>query len=267
VSDRGTIVPMTGVGVDMQMDVPRQRLYVANYTQDQVEVFSLASQTFLAPIRVGNRPISMAMVNPSTLVVANSGAENLSIVDLDLMEEVDQIGMGPIPLNANPLFPRSVAASSNAVLFSAIPLPATAGTAPGAGSVWQLSLVTRSAFPRLNLGIGTNNILQGRNLMAAPGDGSSVITVEGNGTLRLYDPIADTFVVSRAAAIAGLRGTASASSDGTFYVIDNSVFNSVLVPQGALAAAAPGAIGPGAQGALAFGVSISGNNVVRVQAA
>src|SRR3954469_6653322 len=99
----------------------------------------------------------MAMINPSTLVVANAGAENLSVVDLDLMAEVDQIGMGPIALNANPLFPRAVAASSNAILFSAIPLAATAGLPPGNGSVWQLSVVTRSAFPRLNLGLGTAN--------------------------------------------------------------------------------------------------------------
>jgi uncharacterized protein (TIGR03437 family) len=267
VSDRGTIVPMTGVGVDMLMDGARQRLYVANYTQDQIEVFSLTNQIFLPPIRVGNRPISMAMVNPSTLVVANSGGENLSVVDLDLMAEVDQIGMGPIALNATPIFPRSIAASANAVLFSAIPLPTTAGLPPGNGSIWQLSLVTHSAFPRLNLGIGVTNVINGRNLMAAPADGSSIAVVEGTGTLRLYDPIADTFAVTRTAAVAGLRGTASVASDGSFFVVDNIVFNSVLVPQGALATAPPGAIGAAAQAAFAFGVVVSGNNVIRVQAA
>jgi uncharacterized protein (TIGR03437 family) len=267
VSDRGTILPMTGVGVDMQMDAARQRLYIANFAQDQIEVFSLTNQTFLPPIRVGNRPISMAMVNPSTLVVANSGAENVSIVDLDLMAEVEQIGMGPIPLNATPLFPRSVAASANAVLFSAIPLPATAGLMPGNGSIWQLSLTTHSAFPRLNLGLGAANVINGRNLLAAPADGSAIVVAEGNGTLRLYDPIADTFAVTRALAVPGLRGTASSTADGSFYVIDNLVFNSVLVSQGALATAPPGAIGGAAQAALAFGTAISGNNVVRVQAA
>src|SRR5207249_11213185 len=95
VSDRGTIIPMNGVGVDMQMDTARQRLYIANYTQDQIEVFSLDSQTFLPPIRVGNRPLSMAMVDPFTLVVANSGAEHLSVVDLYAMQEFDQIRMAP----------------------------------------------------------------------------------------------------------------------------------------------------------------------------
>src|SRR6266446_1467044 len=119
VGDRGTIVPMSGVGVDMQMDAARQRLYVANYTQDQIEVFSLASQTFLSPIRVGNRPLSMAMANPSTLVVANWGSENLSVVDLDSMQEVDEIAMAGLPVNNTPLFPRYIAASANAILFSA----------------------------------------------------------------------------------------------------------------------------------------------------
>jgi uncharacterized protein (TIGR03437 family) len=266
VSDRGTIVPMTGVGVDMQMDTLRQRLYIANYTQNQIEVFSLASQTFLPPIRVGNRPRSMAMLNPSTLAVANSGAENISIVDLDLLAEVEQIGMGPIPLNATPLFPRSIAASSNAVLFSAVPLPA-AGGQPGNGSIWQLSLTTHSAFPRLNLGVGALNIVNGRNMLSAPAEGNAIVVTEGTGTLRLYDPVADTFAVTRTLAVPGLRGTASATADGSFYVIDNLVFNSVLVSQGALATAPPGAFGPAAQAALAFGVSVSGNNVIRVQAA
>jgi uncharacterized protein (TIGR03437 family) len=266
VGDRGAIVPFTGVGVDLQMDSARQRLYIANYTRDQIEVFSLASQSFLPPIRVGNRPLSMAMVNPSTLVVANSGAENISIVDLDAMQEIDQIPMAPVPLNATPLFPRSIAASSNAILFSAVPL-AAAGVGPGVGSVWQLSLVTHSAFPRQNLGTATANSIQGRNLLLAPANGSAIMVVEGNGSLRLYDPIADTFAVMRPLAVPGLRGTASATPDGSFYVVDNSVFNSALGSQGAIAPSPIGLPGGQAQTAFAFGVIAAGNSVIRVQAA
>ena len=269
VADRGTIVPMTGVGVDLQMDSARKRLYIANYTRDQIEVFSLTSQTFLPPIRVGNRPLSMAMVDPNTLVVANSGAENLSIVDLDAMQEVDQIAMGPVPLNATPLFPRSIAASSNAILFSAVPLAAVAGLPLGNGSIWQLSLLTRSAFPRLDLGTGTPNVVQGRNMLLAPADGSTVMVVEGNGNLRLYDPIADTFPVTRTGAVLGLRGTASAAADGSFYVVDNFVFNSVLTSQGTIAGTGGGIVGPpGGAAGLAFGVTAAGiNAAIRVQAA
>ncbi len=276
VSDRGMIVPMTGVGVDLQMDVARQRLYIANYTQDQIEVFSLASQTFLPPIRVGNRPRSMAMVNASTLVVANSGAENLSVVDLDAMQEIDLIPMGPVPLNATPLFPRSIAASSNALLFSAVPLavapPVGPGIPPGggaigSGSIWQLSLLTRSAFPRLNLGIGVANVIQGRNQLLAPADGSAIMIVEGNGSIRLYDPIADTFSVTRVLAVQGFRGTMSAAADGSSYVVDNFVFNSSLGLRGNLAPApVPGVPGAQAQASLAFGVIATDDSAIRVQA-
>lgn len=267
VSDRGTIVPLSGVGVDLQMDAARRRLYIANYTQDQIEVFSLASQTFLPPIRVGNRPLSMAIVNPSTMVVANSGSESLSVVDLDSMQETEQIGMGPIPLNAQPRFPRSVAASANAVLFSAVPQPVAPGIAPGAGNIWQLSLITRGAFPRLDLGTGVANVVQGRNLLVAPSDGGGVMVAEGNGTLRLYDPIADTFVVTRPAAVPGFRGTASATTDGSFYVVDNLVFNAALGFRGSIGPNTTGLPGPAGQAiAAAFGVVTSGNTAIRVQA-
>ncbi len=263
VSQRGTIVPFAGVGVDMQMDAARQRLYIANYTRDQIEVFSLASQTFLPPIRVGNRPLSMTMANPNTLVVANAGGENLSVVDLDAMQEVDQILMGPLALNVlTPVFPHSIAASSNAILFSAVPLPAVQGLPPGNGSVWQLSLLTHSAFPRLNLGAGAANAVPGRNMLTAPGDGSTVVIVGGTGTLVLYDSIADTFPITRTTAVAGLRGTVSAAADGSAYVIDNSVFNSSLTLQGTI-----GPIGGAPAAAAAFGVVISGNNAIRVQGA
>ena len=135
----------------------------------------------------------MAIVNSNTLVVTNSGAENLSVVDLDAMQEVDQISMGPMPINATPVFPHSIAASSNAIMFSAVPLPAAAGLPTGNGSLWQLSLLTHSAFPRLNLGTGVANSVPGRNMLIGAVDGSSIMVVGGTGNLLLYDPIADTF--------------------------------------------------------------------------
>src|SRR5213593_5102158 len=268
VSDRGTIIPLNGFGVDMQMDNARQRLYIANYSLGQIEVFSLASQTFLSPIRVGNRPLSMAMVNPSTLVVANFGSENVWGVDLDAMQEVDQISMGPIPLSTDlPLFPRYIAASSNAILFSVSPLPA-AGVLPTNGQVWQLSLLTRSAFPRLDLGVGSVNAIQGRNVLTAAADGSGILIADAGtnmmATLRVYDPIADTFPILRFAAVSQFRGVAAAGSDGSYYVVENSVFNTVLGSQGALASAA-GLPLPQAASANAFGVAIANNIAVRVQ--
>jgi uncharacterized protein (TIGR03437 family) len=275
VTQRGNVIPINGVAADMQMDAARQRLYIANFTQDQIEVFSLTSQTFLSPIRVGNRPRSMAIVNSSTMVVVNSGAENLSIVDLNAMAEVDQIQMGPLAVNATPNFPRSIAASSNAILFTSSPLPATKGAPPAGGFVWQLSLLTHSAFPRINLGAGTPNnpgTVLGASAMVSAGDGSAIMLVSGNlgavPTLYLYDPIADTFPISRLPAntgiTTGMRQALAAAGDGSVYVVDNTVFNSVLGPQGALVNTA---IGPVGNASLALGNIISGNSVFRIQGA
>jgi uncharacterized protein (TIGR03437 family) len=269
VADRGAIVPLNGVGVDLQVDAPRQRLYIANYTLDQIEVFSLATQTFLPPIRVGNRPTAMALADANTLLVANYGTEAISVVDLEAMQEIEQIPMGPIPLNAQALFPRSIAVSTNAILFSAVPIPNIAGAAPGPGSVWQLSRITHSAFPRQNLGIGTiNATINGRNLLIAPENGSAIVTVEGNGVVRLYDPIADTFTITRTGVFANntLRGTASASAGGNSYVIDNLVFNSVLGLQGSLTPSTLGLPPAQANTLVALGVAAAGDTVFRIQA-
>src|SRR5436309_7560208 len=208
----------------------------------------------------------MVMVNPSTLVVANFGSENFSVVDLDAMQEVDQISMGPIPLSTTiPLFPRYIAASSNAILFSVSPLPA-AGVLPGNGQIWQLSLLTRSAFPRLDLGTVAN--IGGRNALTAAADGSGILIADAGinqtANLRLYDPISDTFPIVRLAAVPQFRGVAAAGSDGSSYVVENAVFNSVLGSQGFLASAAGLPIGQAAS-ANAFGVAVANNLAVRVQ--
>ncbi len=261
VDQRGTIVPLRGLGADMLLDEQRRRLYIADFMNDQIEVFSIPDQRFLPPVRVGNQPRSMAMVGSSTLVVANSGAEAVSVVDLETLQEIDVIPMAPVPLNAAPFFPRSIAVSSNAILFSAGPLTAP-GVAPGNGSIWQLSLATRTAFPRLNLGGTTANVVNGRNSLIAPENGSAIVVLEGNGTLRYYDPLSDSFPITRTGAVAGVRGTASAAADGSYYVFDNLVFNPVLSPRGSMA---PG--GVAGASAVAFGVASAGNDALRIQAA
>lgn len=270
VDQRGTIIPMPGVSVDLQLDELRQRLYIANYIQDQIEVYSLQERRFLLPIRVGNRPLAMALVNPFTLVVANAGSEAISVVDLERMQEINQIQMAPVPLNANPLFPRSIAASSNVILFTVVPLPLTVGAAPAAGSVWQLSLATGISFPRLNLGGNTPNVINGRNVLTAPANGNAIVLAEGNGTVRLFDTVSDTFAITRTAAVIGFRGTVSAAQDGSFYVVDDTIFNSVLALRGSMTPVPIGGGPGGGQQAgqlLSFGATTSGGAAFRVTAA
>lgn len=241
VDQRGSIYPIQGVNslttgtiTDMALDSARDRLYLSNMLLNQIEVFSISAGKFLLPIEVGAQPRSMALVGASLLVVANNAAENISVVDLDAMQEIDRITLGPVPLAAAPQFPASIAASNNAILFSTVPL-AAAGATPGNGSIWQLSLATGTAFPRLNLGVlAPANSVDSRTVLAAPANGSSIVLVSGNGTVRLYDPATDNFPVTRTGAVTGLRGAVSAAPDGSFFVVDNTVFNSALAFQGTI---------------------------------
>ena len=78
----------------------RRELYLSNFAHDKIEVFSLASNAFVASITVGSRPWGIVLwpratsANPAdtlyadTLIVANSGGTNLSIVDLVSRREV-----------------------------------------------------------------------------------------------------------------------------------------------------------------------------------
>ncbi|MCX6637049.1 MAG: hypothetical protein NT090_18495, partial [Acidobacteria bacterium] len=78
--------------VDTVMDSVRQRLYIANSGLNRVEVFDTRANQFLAPIKAGQLPRSLAMTpNGKLLYVANSGGESISIVDLDRGEVTGKV--------------------------------------------------------------------------------------------------------------------------------------------------------------------------------
>ncbi|MGH7544651.1 MAG: YncE family protein, partial [Gemmatimonadota bacterium] len=77
------------VTADLVVDTARQLLFVSNQTFNQVEVFNLATGTLGIPIAVGSEPWGMVIDNSGdTLVVANSGGTNLSLVSLLTLTEV-----------------------------------------------------------------------------------------------------------------------------------------------------------------------------------
>jgi len=73
----------------------RKELYLTNTALDEIEVFSLTSNSFVASVPVGSRPVGIALWPHDTLgtygdtvVVANSGGTNLSVVDMVARREV-----------------------------------------------------------------------------------------------------------------------------------------------------------------------------------
>jgi len=76
------VYPITGGLGSVIYDQPRQRLYISNTDHNQVEIFSLGSQTWLPPVRVGNSPTSLSLSPDGTKLVAlNSTDGTISVID------------------------------------------------------------------------------------------------------------------------------------------------------------------------------------------
>ncbi len=251
----GTIVARAGTFTDILADPARPRVYLLDSLNNQVQIFDTSQQAFLPPIDVGASPRSMALAGSNTLVVANSASENISVVDLNALQQIQLIPLGPFSLIASPLFPNIIAATNNAILFTTIPLAAN-GATPGNASpgVWQVNLASNTAYPRQNLGtlnsVAQANTTDSRAMVVAAGNGSGAIiaTTLNGGTLILYDPSTDTFPLVKTGLFAALRGSASSAPDGSYYVVDNSVYNNTLALIGTIAANPAGTVTQGSTG-------------------
>ena len=90
-------LPQGGQFGDAVMNPNRHELYLTNTLLNQIEVFQIDSGKFAKPIRVGSQPVGIALWprdtlgnNADTVIVANSGGTNLSIVDVKNRVEVQR---------------------------------------------------------------------------------------------------------------------------------------------------------------------------------
>jgi len=87
-------LPLGGRIMDAAVDSTRNEVYLTNIALSRLEVFGLAQDSFVAQIPVGSSPWGIALWPKDTLghyadtvVVANSGGTNLSIVDVAARRE------------------------------------------------------------------------------------------------------------------------------------------------------------------------------------
>jgi uncharacterized protein (TIGR03437 family) len=242
----GTILPVdTGASTtglaDMVTDTARQRLYIANPGKNRIEIFDMKTQQFLTPITVGQLPQSIAFgADASTLYVANSGSEYLSVVDLAKGVVSGKVRLPPIPFDASfALLTPSVIASSQRgpqVIMSN-------------GTLW--TVVGSTVVPRtLNTDVfGTATSIPSPQTMASTPDGSYVLLLAGNGYVFLYSAAVDDFVGARqviSTPIQGYYGPIAAGPGGQYYLVNNQVLNQALTPIGT----PPTATGPTPGGGL-----------------
>jgi uncharacterized protein (TIGR03437 family) len=207
-------------------------LYIANPGLNRVEVFDIKTQKLLAPIKVGQLPVSMVLTSDgATLYVANSGGETISVVDPDTLRATGTIVFPPVPFNSN------IAVSTPVLISSAI---SGVQFLMSNGTLWKI--VGNQAVPRSGSRvIGTNAAGQtiigtptAATMTATPGGEYILLATIGGGgatSAYLYDAVADDWIVSRTIPAApGYTGPIVAGPRGQFYFVNGTVLNQSLVP-------------------------------------
>jgi uncharacterized protein (TIGR03437 family) len=225
---RGTIVPIP-VNIsgsqqltDLVYDSARQRVYVSNSGQNRVEVYDIAQNKLLTPIKVGQLPTSLALTpDGNTLYVSNSIAETISVVDPAKMQTIATVAFPPLPFGSTlPIVsPSAIAAglSGPQVLMNN-------------NTLWRIDGTT--AIPRPPSTVLGTTPLAGAVMAATPGGEFIILFAIANSSVFLYDATVDDFVASRPiTAQAGYVGPIAAGPQGQYFVVNGALYNQSLVPQ------------------------------------
>jgi uncharacterized protein (TIGR03437 family) len=234
--ERGTILPIaTGISsspqlTDLVYDSTRQRIYIANMGLNRVEVYDIGTAQFLAPIKVGQLPVSLALTpDGSLLYVANSGGESISMVDPVKMASTGLVLYPPIQFASNlaPILPGVIAAG-----VSGLQILMTNG------QLWKV--IGSTTLPRgvstiigSNAGTGAPNTIAMPAVMATSSEGRYILLASNTGFVYLYDADVDDFVAGRQIFIAqptGYDGPIAAGPNGQYFVVDGTLLNQALVP-------------------------------------
>jgi uncharacterized protein (TIGR03437 family) len=207
--------------VDIAPDDNRRRLYISNSGMNRIEVFDLRTRRFLTPIKVGQLPRSISLApDGNTLYAGNTGAEYISVVDLDRMAETGKIRFPPLPFNTGlgVINPSVVAATQRGLQI-----------VMSNGTLWKT--VGDVAVPRtVSPLVGSSTVPAPRTLVATP-NGEYALLLDGNGYALLYDSLVDEFVQRRqviTAPIQGYYGPVGAGPRGNYFLVNGMVLNQSL---------------------------------------
>jgi YVTN family beta-propeller protein len=144
-------VPIGGTLSDVVVDSAGQFAYATNQTTNRVQVVSLASNTVVATIPVGSKPLGLDLTPDGTkLYVANSGGIDISVVDVATRVELRRI---PIPAGSSFDRPGYIAIGANG--------KAVVTTASGFGWGRLLSLTLANDAISLDTGVDPNGLEYG----------------------------------------------------------------------------------------------------------
>src|ERR1041385_2210732 len=207
----GTVVPVIGVVADLVYDSSRRVVYLANFTRNEVDIYSLGNKAITGSVPTGLQPAGLALSpDVSTLYVANIGSNTISSINLST---------GQLGLNF------------------------TVGSRPDAiavgndGQILILSTVGTFGLQRLNPATGVTTPVPITPPPTAPAGPPTInpsptpagflagliTTASGNliiglSNTRLFVYEVSSGVVLRSRNVTGLRSIMSASSDGSRFM-------------------------------------------------
>lgn len=212
---RGLFVNIPGRLVDILADPTRDRFFVLRQDQNQVLVFDGSSYAQIASLKTNNTPSQMAVsFDRRWLMVGHDNSQLVSVFDLETLQPVAPIRM---PFGH---YPQSIASSGRATLVAS-------RVAGAVHTIDRIDLASRSASTPPTLGI-FNNSINPRTTLVANANGSSILAVQPDGTMYLYNANVDTFTVSRKEGTS-LSGAYAASNFDQF-IVGNLLLNASLVP-------------------------------------
>lgn len=236
---------MTGYALDAQpygivYDSHRNQVYIS--TADYVDVFSLASASFLAPIAIPtiNKVLQLGgmALSPdgSRLVVTNWADGSVAIVNPDHPSSAQVVAVVP-PANSTPWLqgPQEVAVGNNGKALISVAgeptgtlsssrhkekkrrrqLSAKANDSWPAPNLWELDLNTLTVTPVVSIGENAQDTLS----LKASDDGSKICLVGEYQPLSLYDSATGTFLqgpVQAGASDCAANGTATVDGGTPF---------------------------------------------------
>jgi YVTN family beta-propeller protein len=217
-------------------DRPRQRLYVSNFSNDRIEVFSLQTEAFGTPISVGKMPLGLALTpDGSKLAVANSGDGTVSIIDPSNFTVIATVP-ALTAVELNPTGCGAVIQGVAAVIPHRMILTFSCPAELDGGGARILNLDNESfdctGVPTCNTVTGELNPPVGFPFIVSTTDGTKAAVGDGGfgAGVGLYDLNANTFISSGSLASAALMAI---NDDGNLLADSFGLINSRLENLGA----------------------------------
>jgi YVTN family beta-propeller protein len=176
------LVPFASSVGGILVDPNCQYIYLTNTTLNRVEIFSLTTLSFETPIQVGAQPMGLDVTPDGTLLyVANSGGNNISVIDLAQRVESKRITV-PAP---EPYLPWSIAIMNNGKALFTL-------SDSSFGGLRELTLATDAIITRTDLPFST---ITSKAVIRASHDRSTAGVTSGSsaGSLVMYFALTDSF--------------------------------------------------------------------------